>query len=644
MKKRLLSTLLALCMVLALLPGTALAVTVASGKCGENATWSLDSGGNLTLAGTGAMYDYSYSGSPWYARRGDIVRINVGNGITSVGDYAFNNCSNLTSATIGSGVITIKEDAFRECGNLASISLSATLTTIEGAFSYCDHLRTIQYGGSENQWNNISINSTNYPYLYASGSMIHYAGSPNTSSIVSGRCGNNITWSLDSSGNLSLTGTGAMYDYSYSGSPWYARRGDIVRINVGNGITSVGDYAFNNCSNLTSATIGSGVITIKEDAFRECGNLASIYLPASLGTIEYAFSYCNRLKSIYYAGTESEWNSISINSSNNKFLFATDGRVYYNYQVPSSGTYTVTLNVNSGILPAGASRTKTVTNGSTYGSLPTPTRTGYTFLGWYTGVSSGTRVLPTTKVNLTANQTLYARWSKNSTVKTYTIKLDANSGKVSPSSIKVESGQTYLDKLPTPTREGYRFDGWYTTRTGTTKITASTKATASRTVYAHWSRGRSYLMVTFDPNGGTVYQDMKMVIAGNSYRELPTPTRPNYIFKGWYTARSGGKKVTATTRSSASASAQTLYAQWQASATAKTVTGRWTVSVPPYFELPLYASAATAKISSMAAEKGVYQDISCTRKATLSTGAVRYYGTVDGKSRWFTYSCEMDVR
>ena len=76
---------------------------------------------------------------------------------------------------------------------------------------------------------------------------------------------------------------------------------------------------------------------------------------------------------------------------------------------PAGGTYTVTFNANGGSTPTAS---KTVAYGSTYGTLPTPTRSGYAFLGWFTDSIAGTQVTDSTTVNLSDNQTLYAHWLK----------------------------------------------------------------------------------------------------------------------------------------------------------------------------------------------------------------------------------------
>ena len=116
-----------------------------------------------------------------------------------------------------------------------------------------------------------------------------------------------LTWSL-SGGTLTITGNGAIPDYSYdfdshpnSGStPWNDYRGSITAVIIGNGVTSIGECAFTGCSSLTSVTIPSKVTEIGEQAFRYCSSLTSVTIPKSVTTIgEYAFERCSNLKYVY---------------------------------------------------------------------------------------------------------------------------------------------------------------------------------------------------------------------------------------------------------------------------------------------------------------------------------------------------------
>ena len=223
----------------------------------------------------------------------------------------------------------------------------------------------------------------------------------------------------------------------------------------------------------------------------------------------------------------------------------------------SVDSFTVTFSANGGSVSPSS---KSVTYGGTYGTLPTPTRTGYTFLGWFTSKTGGTQVNSSTKVTNGKNHTLYAQWSASSSSVIY----NANGGSVSPSSKSVTYGGTY-GTLPTPTRTGHKFLGWFTSATGGTQVTPSTKVTTTEThtIYAHW-QADTYT-VTYDANGGSVSPASKNVTYGGTYGTLAKPSKSGYDFAGWYTAASGGTKVTSSTKVTATSNHK-IYAHWSHSA------------------------------------------------------------------------------
>ena len=159
-----------------------------------------------------------------------------------------------------------------------------------------------------------------------------------------------------------------------------------------------------------------------------------------------------------------------------------------------SSTYTVTFDAQGGTVnPA----SKTVTQGDAYGALPTPAREGYGFAGWYTGANgTGTEVTASTTVTTASNHALYAKWTVLSS--TYTVTLDAQGGTVTTESISVNKGGTY-GTLPTPTRNGYVFAGWWTSSGGAgTQVTSGTTVTASgeHTLFAKWTGAAETEMAT----------------------------------------------------------------------------------------------------------------------------------------------------
>ena len=188
-----------------------------------------------------------------------------------------------------------------------------------------------------------------------------------------------------------------------------------------------------------------------------------------------------------------------------------------------------------------------------YGSLPTPTRNGYTFSGWYLSRAYTREITSSDTVNNSEDHTLYARWTAGE----YTVSFNSNGGSaVSP--IGVTYGKKY-GNLPLSTKPGYTFDGWYTD--SGEKVTADSTVNVDRnhTLNAKW-RENTYT-VSFNSNGGSSVSSIS-VKYGDTYGTLPTPKKDYYKFVGWYTSPSGGTKVSSGDTFN-SASNITLYAQWQ---------------------------------------------------------------------------------
>lgn len=216
---------------------------------------------------------------------------------------------------------------------------------------------------------------------------------------------------------------------------------------------------------------------------------------------------------------------------------------------------TVTLDPNGGTV---SKNSVTVYHTGTYETLPTPTREGYSFDGWYTAKSGGTKVTSSTQVSAQTAHTLFALWSPLKEA----VQFDANGGSVPVTDMSVTYGSAY-GSLPAAVRIGYTFEGWYTAKSGGTRVTQDTTVTTTNThtLYARW-KANEYT-VTFNANGGSVSTTGKTVAYDAVYGTLPTPTRTGYSFDGWYTASVGGSKITSSSIMK-STSAQTLYAHWKA--------------------------------------------------------------------------------
>ena len=138
------------------------------------------------------------------------------------------------------------------------------------------------------------------------------------SAAESGTCGDNLTWTLDDEGTLTISGTGDMKNWpQYSNdTPWFNNKLDIKKLVIQSGVTSIGKSAFNNCCNLADVDIPNSVTSIGEVAFYNCSNLKSITIPESVAYIGgRAFSFCGKLTDI-------------IVRSDNKYYSSLDGVLY----------------------------------------------------------------------------------------------------------------------------------------------------------------------------------------------------------------------------------------------------------------------------------------------------------------------------
>ncbi len=263
-----------------------------------------------------------------------------------------------------------------------------------------------------------------------------------------------------------------------------------------------------------------------------------------------ASQYKHRFKAVFDVSTYGEY-SIQMAALDDKESGAT-WSAWHTVTV-TAPQYTRTLDPQGGTC---SKSSVTFTFGQKVGTLPTPTRTGYTFLGWYTAKTGGTKVTADTVPSTAANATWYAQWKAN----TYTRTLDPQGGKCDKTSVTVTYGQK-VGTLPTPTKTGYTFLGWYNAKTGGTKVTADTVMwhAANATWYAQW-KANTYPR-TLDANGGTCDVKTLSFTVGEKIGELPVPTRDGYTFVGWYTAKEGGTLIT---EDSIMGTAATLtwYARW----------------------------------------------------------------------------------
>ena len=222
----------------------------------------------------------------------------------------------------------------------------------------------------------------------------------------------------------------------------------------------------------------------------------------------------------------------------------------------SPNQYTISYDVNTGDTTHASNQ---VTFDSTYGTLPTPTKTGYTFLGWFTQKEGGTEITSSTKVTTAANQTLYAHWQAN----TYTITFDKQTGIGGDDSTTVTYDANNYS-VAIPSKEGHSFQGYFTeTNGGGTKYYNADGSNAKTwnipndtTLYAHWKTNP--YTISFNSNGGSNVNSITQNY-GTTVNAPTDPTRTGYTFEGWYSNQELTNKYTFST---IPAEDITLYAKW----------------------------------------------------------------------------------
>ncbi len=234
---------------------------------------------------------------------------------------------------------------------------------------------------------------------------------------------------------------------------------------------------------------------------------------------------------------------------------------YDTYTTPEDTTYYarwiadlyITFYANGGEVYGGVSVGFGVGYGETVEILPTASREGYIFDGWFTEPTGGTRF--TVETIVTSNMSVYAHWTQELI---FSVSFDATGGTASES-VMVTGADGKLPSLPTAERNGYFFVGWYTERLGGTKIKTSTVFSEDSTVYAHWTAEQTVYTITFNGNGGAPSASSLKTNIDGTLDDFPTAERPGYRFDGWFTSRAGGAQVSFDT---VYTSDTTLYAHW----------------------------------------------------------------------------------
>ncbi|MBR7052140.1 MAG: leucine-rich repeat domain-containing protein [Bacteroidaceae bacterium] len=267
-----------------------------AGKGGADRVLWAYADGTLTISGSGEMADYAkMTDCPWYDRRMTTTRLVISDAVTSIGNYtffdyrylttvdipasvtrvgswAFTYCSRMETATIGSGVTSIGYNAFYAC------------TVATDVYCYADPTKLSWDDGDKDDF---KTDGSTRCHVYDASAWSGFSENVNVTfagDLIGSDAPSRLLWSYDAgTKTLTFSGTGDMTNIGISSDyPWNDYRSDITNIVLGEGITSIGMFAFYGCNSLTSVDIPASVTSLEGFTFAYCANLATvnIYAPS----------------------------------------------------------------------------------------------------------------------------------------------------------------------------------------------------------------------------------------------------------------------------------------------------------------------------------------------------------------------------
>lgn len=456
-KKKLVSFLLVFLLTVALIPATAFASDTVGGYCGNegdghNLSWSLDlDTGELTISGTGEMKSYGFRGldSPWHAYIDSIRSVRIGDGITSIGHYAFYGCKNLQGTFyIPQNVSSIGAMVFEECTAINCISVDEgnqyfivandilmnqektrvlwcpktktgqlilpkeTRTIDSTAFSGCKQLtgplvlpKGVNVIGDE-------------AFRFCEGLSgdlvipegIETLGGYESYCFADTKFGGKL--SLPDS--LKSIGTGVFLGTEFSGElllpknmetisekAFLGSRGFDKKLTIPQNTAIIARYAFENCDWIQEVEIEGNLKTVGQGAFQSCKNLEKVIFKGQTPNTIYEDSFSKDV-TIYYPEGKDGWTTPTWNGYTT-VPYKPAGTEEPDVQVD------VSLNCNGGTCDKNKI---SVTVGQAYGALPTPTYPGHVFQGWYTKQEGGDKIAEDSIVTATEAHTFYAHWTE----------------------------------------------------------------------------------------------------------------------------------------------------------------------------------------------------------------------------------------
>ena len=421
---------------------------------GEKAFLSCKGLHSLTIKGPIESIGYEA-----FAYCSSLTSLSLGEKIKTIGDHAFLSCSDLKNVTIPESVTSIGEGAFRYCDGLISLTINNAATSIgKEAFLVCNSLTTLKLGEK--------IKTIGDSAFYGCSALTEVTIPQSVTSI-----GKSAFASCKKLDSLTIKdATTSIGDYAFAGCE------NLTTLSLGENITTIGGCAFRNCHALTNVTIPEKVTAIKSETFDYCKHLEYIILPAGFTSFGAHLEECPPECVIYYNNDRAKADNLLKNN------YCLRNAVQNGHQLLC--LCHVTFDANGGDLtydkvPVYETEKIIGTKANELTAIPNPTRAGYNFTGWYTTADGKDGKLFNVKETaITKDTTLYAHWAPvyhplTVTDGIVTVKYDGSdvTSKLNSNTDETTGQKTYsvpdgatvtvtLDKTLIP--EGMVFDIWST--------------------------------------------------------------------------------------------------------------------------------------------------------------------------------------